>query len=85
MVDRQFIADGPNRLWVTDLTFVPTLSGVAYVRVRRRVLTDDRLFTVVYRGSHLGPAEDQVGTGSKAGEHLEIDEIPQALDRKSVV
>lgn len=31
LVDRQFHADGPNQLWVTDLTFVPTWSGVAYV------------------------------------------------------
>jgi len=31
LVDRQFIAYAPNELWVTDLTFVPTWSGVAYV------------------------------------------------------
>jgi len=31
LVDRQFIADRPNGLWVTDLTYVPTWSGVAYV------------------------------------------------------
>ena len=31
LVDRQFVADAPNQLWVTDLTFVPTWSGVAYV------------------------------------------------------
>jgi putative transposase len=31
LVDRQFTAAAPNRLWVTDLTYVPTWSGVAYV------------------------------------------------------
>jgi putative transposase len=31
LVDRVFTAQAPNRLWVTDLTFVPTWSGVAYV------------------------------------------------------
>jgi transposase InsO family protein len=31
LVQRQFVADAPNRLWVTDLTFVPTWAGVAYV------------------------------------------------------
>ncbi len=31
LVDRHFVADAPNRLWVTDLTYVPTWSGVAYV------------------------------------------------------
>jgi transposase InsO family protein len=31
LVARQFTAGEPNRLWVTDLTFVPTWAGVAYV------------------------------------------------------
>jgi putative transposase len=31
LVDRQFVAERPNGLWVTDLTFVPTWSGVACV------------------------------------------------------
>jgi putative transposase len=31
LVDRNFTAVAPNRLWVTDLTYVPTWSGVAYV------------------------------------------------------
>ena len=31
LVDRVFTADRPNKLWVTDLTHVPTWGGVAYV------------------------------------------------------
>jgi putative transposase len=31
LVKRQFVATRPNALWVTDLTYVPTWSGVAYV------------------------------------------------------
>jgi putative transposase len=31
LVKRDFTADAPNRLWVTDLTFVSTWQGVAYV------------------------------------------------------
>jgi len=31
LVKRQFTATEPNRLWVTDLTFVATWAGVAYV------------------------------------------------------
>ena len=31
LVGRDFIASAPNQLWVTDLTFVPTWAGVAYV------------------------------------------------------
>jgi putative transposase len=31
LVRRDFTANGPNQLWVTDLTFVSTWAGVAYV------------------------------------------------------
>jgi putative transposase len=31
LVDRNFTADRPDALWVTDLTYVPTRSGTAYV------------------------------------------------------
>lgn len=31
LVRRDFTATAPNRLWVTDLTYVPTWAGVAYV------------------------------------------------------
>ena len=31
LVDRRFEADRPNRLWVADITYVSTRSGVAYV------------------------------------------------------
>jgi len=31
LVQRDFTAAGPNQLWVTDLTYVATWSGVAYV------------------------------------------------------
>ena len=31
LVDRIFEADGPNRLWLADITYVPTWSGFAYV------------------------------------------------------
>ena len=30
-MNRNFTADRPDALWVTDLTYVPTLSGMAYV------------------------------------------------------
>jgi putative transposase len=31
LVNRRFTADRPDTLWVTDLTYVPTRSGMAYV------------------------------------------------------
>ena len=34
LVNRNFTADRPDALWVTDLTYVPTRTGMAYVVVR---------------------------------------------------
>lgn len=31
LVNRQFTAEAPDQLWVTDLTYVPTRAGMAYV------------------------------------------------------
>ena len=33
LVDRQFAAAGPDRLWVADITYVPTWSGFLYLAV----------------------------------------------------
>jgi putative transposase len=33
LVDRDFSADGPNRLWVADITYVPTWAGFLYLAV----------------------------------------------------
>jgi putative transposase len=33
LVDRNFAADGPNQLWVADITFVPTAAGFLYLAV----------------------------------------------------
>jgi putative transposase len=33
LVDRNFTAEAPNRLWVADITYVPTLAGFLYLAV----------------------------------------------------
>jgi putative transposase len=33
LVDRRFTAEGPNRLWVADITYIPTWSGFLYLAV----------------------------------------------------
>jgi putative transposase len=33
LVQRRFDADGPNRLWVADMTYVPTWAGFVYLSV----------------------------------------------------
>ena len=67
LVDHRFEADRPNRLWVADITYVSTRSGVAYVafvvdvysrfivgwRVSMSLRTD--LALDAPRTGHLGP------------------------------
>ena len=33
LIDRNFTAGGPDRLWVADITFVPTMSGFLYLAI----------------------------------------------------
>lgn len=33
LVDRRFAAEGPDRLWVADITYIPTRSGFLYLAV----------------------------------------------------
>ena len=33
LVDRDFTASGPNRLWVSDITFIPSATGFLYLAV----------------------------------------------------
>ena len=33
LVNRQFMADGPNQLWVADMTYVPTWAGFIFLAI----------------------------------------------------
>ena len=33
LVDRKFVADGPNRLWVADITYIHTWAGFLFLAV----------------------------------------------------
>lgn len=33
LVKREFVADGPNRLWVADMTYVPTWAGFLFLSI----------------------------------------------------
>jgi putative transposase len=33
LVDRKFIASGPNQLWVADITYIPTWAGFLYLAI----------------------------------------------------
>ena len=63
LVNRDFTATGPNRLWVTDLTYVPTWAGVAYVCfIIDALLPDDRRVAGrVAHADHDGARRDRDG------------------------
>jgi len=33
LVERKFVANGPNQLWVADMTYIPTVAGFLYLAV----------------------------------------------------
>jgi putative transposase len=41
LVQRDFTADAPNRLWVADFTYVPTWAGMVYIAGQRPDFTGD--------------------------------------------
>jgi len=61
LVDRHFVAERPNALWVTDLTFVPTWAGTAYVcfivDVFSRMIVGWRVATNMRTGTVLDALE----------------------------
>ena len=46
----EFTAQAPNQLWVTDLTYVPTWAGVAYVFI---IDAHSRMIVVLLVASHM--------------------------------
>ena len=64
LADRRFWADGPNRLWVADITYVPTWTGFAYAAF---LIDAFSRFIVAWRVSN------SLGTG------LALDALEQAL------
>ncbi len=81
LVKREFVADAPNRLWVTDLTYVPTWAGVAYVcfiidafsrmivgwRVAAHMRTPMVLDAIEMARWNRGPHHEQLRCHSDAG------------------
>ena len=81
LVKRRFSADAPNRLWVTDLTFVPTWAGIAYVcfiidafsrmivgwRVASNMRTETVLDAIEMARWSRGPKHEQLRCHSDAG------------------
>lgn len=81
LVNREFTAIAPNRLWVTDLTYVPTWAGVAYVcfiidafsrtivgwRVASTMRTETVLDAIEMARWSRGPRHEQLRCHSDAG------------------
>ena len=98
LVKRNFTAERPNALWVTDLTYVPTWAGVAYVcfivdafsrmivgwRVATNMRTDMVLDALEMARWSRGTVLEGLIAHSDAGSQGEINWSSQHLDKRGV-
>ena len=72
LVDRQFRADAPNRLWVCDITYVKTHSGWVYVAIVLDVFSRRIVGWQVSRSLRTDLALDalEMAMGARRGEDL---------------
>lgn len=98
LVNRVFAAEAPNRLWVTDLTFVPTWQGVAYVcfivdvydraivgwRVASNMKTETVLDAIEMARWSRGKKLPELRCHSDAGAQGGFNWLSQHLDEKGV-
>lgn len=94
LVERKFTAEHPNALWVTDLTYVPTWSGMAYVcfivdvysrvivgwRVASNMRTDMVLDALNMASWHRGARLDGLVCHSDAGSQFTSIRYTERLD-----
>ncbi|MBD1585029.1 DDE-type integrase/transposase/recombinase, partial [Pseudoalteromonas sp. S16_S37] len=64
LVNRQFVAEQPNQLWVADITYVATWSGFVYVAfvvdVFSRYIVGWRVSTTMHTGLILDALEQAI-------------------------
>ena len=89
-VERHFQADAPNRLWVADITYVPTWAGFLYLAIVLDVFSrgswDGRWRIIcapsAQRAEHgLGTAPTQAGVHHSAGSAVHFDRFWQTMSR----
>ncbi|HYC54202.1 MAG TPA: IS3 family transposase, partial [Candidatus Binatia bacterium] len=66
LVDRKFVADGPDKLWVADITYIPTASGDTQIRP---VSDTSKPASVVHSGMLTRRREQRPSRGHE--QHLE--------------
>ena len=98
LVERRFVAERPNELWVTDLTYVPTWAGMVYVsfitdvfsrrivgwRVASNMRTDMVLDSLEMARWARGTRLDGLVCHSDAGSQGEINRSSQHLSMMEV-
>jgi len=83
LVNRQFTAPAPNRLWVADLTYVPTQAGYCYaafvIDAYSRAIVGWRVATTLRAGLALDALEMAICARQDAG----LDDLVHHSDRGS--
>ena len=93
LVDRNFSADGPDQLWVADITYIPTWAGFLYLAIvldvfSRRVvgwamanhLRTELVLDALEHGDLPAPAE-QSDSSLRPGLSVHVDRVRKALPR----
>jgi putative transposase len=52
LVERRFYAEAPNRLWVADITYIPTWAGFLYLAALNMAITQRRARGVIHHADH---------------------------------
>jgi putative transposase len=68
LVERNFVATAPNRLWVADITYIPTWAGFLYLAVvldtfSRRIvgwIAATRRSTIIHRSTTKGFSKQRI-------------------------
>src|SRR5574341_293442 len=85
LVNRQFTARGPNRLWVADLTYVPTWAGFCYaafiVDADSRFIVGWRVATTLRATLALDALEMAIWARQAAGQAAGLDGLVHHSDR----
>ena len=63
LVQRNFTANAPNRLWVTDFTYVPTLAGFFFLAIVMDVFSRRVIGWAMGEPGHLRASPERAGDG----------------------
>lgn len=75
LVKRQFVADGPDRLWVADFTYCSTWSGIVYIAFIIDVYSRRIVGWKAARTMHTALVLDALNMAAWSRRHIDLDGV----------